>query len=123
MKSLIRPALALGLILSARPLFAASIDVNSLDELSRAIAEAKPGDTIVLADGRYTSTAPVTIAKAGTAQQPIVIEAKTVGGAEIAGAAGFKIESPSAYVVVRGFNFTHKAGAMSLAAGVHHCRV
>ncbi len=123
MKSLPCVALILGLTLSARPLFAASIDVNSLDELKSAIAKAKPGDTITLADGKYTASGPINVARAGTEQQPIVIEAKTVGGAEIAGDAGFKVDAPSAYVVIRGFNFTHKSGAMSLGAGAHHCRV
>src|SRR6478752_2378824 len=123
MKSLPRVALLLGLTLSARPLFAASIDVNSLDELKSAIAKANPGDTISIADGKYTASGPINVARAGTEQQPIVIEAKTVGGAEIAGDAGFKVDAPSAYVVIRGFNFTHKSGAMSLGAGAHHCRV
>jgi poly(beta-D-mannuronate) lyase len=111
------------LLASAPAIRAATVDVSSLDDLRAAINGARPGDRIVVADGKYTSTGAITIAKAGTDRQPIVIEAKTVGGVEIDGEAGFTLEAPAAYVVVKGFLFTHKAGAMTIPAGVHHCRV
>jgi poly(beta-D-mannuronate) lyase len=104
-------------------LFGATVDVASTDELKKAVENAAPGDHIVVADGKYTSSGAITVARAGTAERPIVIGAKTVGGVEIAGDGGFKLEKPAAYVVVKGFVFTHKAGAMSLGGGVHHCRV
>src|SRR5688500_15887280 len=87
---------------------AATTDVASLEQLQTAIRSAQPGDRIVVADGKYLSTGPITIARAGTQEQPIVIEAKTVGGVEIDGDAGLQLEQPAAYVVVRGFVFTHK---------------
>ena len=102
---------------------AGTIDASSVDDFKRAIDGAKPGDHIVLADGRYNVTDTITIGKSGTAEQPIVIEPKSIGGAEITGDAGFRIEKPAAYVVVRGFVFTHKAGSMHVGAGVHHCRI
>jgi poly(beta-D-mannuronate) lyase len=104
-------------------LHGATVEVSSLDQLKQAIAKAEPGDRIVLADGAYTVTDPIVIARAGTAQQPIVIEAKTVGNVGIDGAAGFRIESPAAYVVIKGFVFMHKAGSMIIDAGAHHCRI
>jgi poly(beta-D-mannuronate) lyase len=116
----------LGLITSlaaAGMLSAAEIQVDSLPALEKAIAAAAPGDHIILADGQYDSSGPIKVAAAGTAEQPIVIAAKTVGGGEITGEAGFRLESPAAYVVIQGFVFTHKAGEMELAAGVHHCRI
>jgi poly(beta-D-mannuronate) lyase len=99
------------------------VDANSVEQLQAAIDKALPGDHIILADGKYSATAPIKIAKAGTAELPIVFEAKSVGGAEISGEAGFRLEAPAAYVVVKGFVFTHEAGSMRIEAGVHHCRV
>ena len=111
------------LIVVSGKVWAADIDVDSLDELESAIAAARPGDRIVVADGTYVSSGAITVAAAGTKERPIVIAAKTVGGAEIQGEAGFRLKSPAAYVVIQGFVFTHKAGEMELEAGVHHCRI
>lgn len=102
---------------------AADIEVASLPALKSAIAKAAPGDRIIVADGRYVCEETMKVAAAGTKEQPIVIMANTVGGVEIQGAAGFRLESPAAYVVIQGFVFTHQAGEMELAAGVHHCRI
>ena len=110
-------------LLLAPALHAATHEVASLDELKRAIDNAKPGDRVVVADGKYSAREAVAIKQAGTAEKPIVIEAKTVGGVTIDGAEGFKVERPAAYVVVKGFVFTHKAGSMIIDAGAHHCRV
>src|SRR3954468_9815679 len=103
------PALLLTLaILTPSFTHAATTEVKSLDDLKSALDKANPGDHIVVADGKYDSKSPITLARAGTQEQPIVIEAKTVGGVEIAGDAGFKLAAPAAYVVVKGFVFTHK---------------
>jgi poly(beta-D-mannuronate) lyase len=102
---------------------AADVHVASLPELKDAIAAASPGDRIVVADGKYVSRDTIVIARAGTADTPIVVAAQTIGGVEIQGAAGFRIERPAAYVVLRGFVFTHQAGAMEVEAGVHHVRI
>ncbi|MEX2138892.1 MAG: polysaccharide lyase 6 family protein [Pirellulales bacterium] len=118
--------LLLSLILSfAAPtlLRAADVRVASLPALEKAIAAAAPGDHIVLADGEYVSSGAITVATAGTAEQPIILTAETVGGVEIKGEAGFRLARPAAYTVIRGFVFTHKAGEVEIAAGVHHCRI
>src|SRR5947208_1025604 len=78
---------------------AAVVEVKSLEELQGAIEKAGPGDRIVVADGAYESKGTITIARAGTEREPIVIEAKTVGGVEIKGDAGFRMAAPAAYVV------------------------
>jgi poly(beta-D-mannuronate) lyase len=104
-------------------LSAAEIEVATLPELESAIAAARPGDRIVVADGTYISSGTINVATAGTREQPIIIAAKMVGGVEIQGEAGFRLKSPAAYVVIQGFFFTHKAGEMELEAGVHHCRI
>jgi poly(beta-D-mannuronate) lyase len=104
-------------------LAAAEIHVDSLPALEEAIVNAVPGDHIVLAGGAYDSNSPITINAAGTKERPIVITAETVGGVEINGEAGFRLASPAAYVLIRGFVFKHQAGEMNLPAGVHHCRI
>ena len=125
MKHAARLVAALLALLAAPPaLLAATVQVASLDELNAAIDKARPGDRIVVADGQYTVRGDgIPIASAGTAERPIVIEARTVGAVEITGDAGFRLEKPAAYVVIRGFVFTHSAGSMEVAAGVHHCRI
>jgi poly(beta-D-mannuronate) lyase len=117
------------LVLWAAPaLLAETVNVDSVDAFKRAIGKANAGDRIVVADGKYVVGEPIQITAAGTEQQPIVIEAKTVGGAEITGDANFRLEKPAAYVVVKGFVFTNnstndKHGNLVIDAGAHHCRV
>jgi poly(beta-D-mannuronate) lyase len=111
-----------GVMLTSQVALATTTSVSSLEELQRAIEKAVPGDHVVMADGKYETRGPITVTKAGTEQQPIVIEAKTVGAVEIGGAAGFQLKAPAAYVVVKGFVFTHKA-SMRLETGAQHCRV
>ena len=128
MRSLKYAVLLLTISIQAANVFAATVDVASVDALKAAIDKAQPGDRIVLADGKYAVADPIKITKAGTEQQPIVIEAKTVGGAEITGDANFRLAKPAAFVVIRGFVFTNKStndkpGNMVIEAGAHHCRV
>jgi poly(beta-D-mannuronate) lyase len=104
-------------------LAARTVNVSSLQELAEAISKASPGDRIVLADGAHTSSRAIPIQCAGTAEDPILIEAQSVGGAEIQGKGGFTFEPPAARVVLRGFKFTHAAGAMNLPPATHHCRI
>jgi poly(beta-D-mannuronate) lyase len=102
---------------------AAETRVASLQELRRAISNASPGDEIVVADGKYSCEEAIDISAAGMPSLPIKISAATVGGAEITDTAGFRFRSSAAHVILSGFNFTHKAGTLSLPAGSHHCRV
>ena len=53
--------------------------ITSTDQLDRALANAQPGDEIVLADGTYA--APRAITRGGTASSPIVIRAASLLGA------------------------------------------
>jgi poly(beta-D-mannuronate) lyase len=122
MRSLPAALLLTVTLLSTTTAPAATTEVKSLDDLKAALDKANPGDRIVLADGAYDSRSPITINRAGTQDNPIVVEARTVGGVEIKGDAGFQMAAPAAYVVVKGFVFTHRAGAVRLPAGVHHCR-
>jgi hypothetical protein len=101
---------------------AATVNVNSLTGLQTAINNANPGDLIMVADGTYTGSTPVAIAKAGTSTAHITIAAETIGGVTIGGTAAFQFTSPAAYIDVEGFVFTH-SNAISIPAGTHHIRL
>ena len=81
-----------------------------------------PGDRIIVVDGSYLTTAPITVNQAGTAAQPIIIEAQSISGVEISGTHGFSLDSPAAYILIRGFKFTHPAGGNTIHSGAAHCR-
>jgi poly(beta-D-mannuronate) lyase len=111
------------LLLLAPPLLAREVNVATIPELRTALANTAPGDRVIVADGEYLNTEPLEITSVGTKARPIEIAAKTVGGVEIRGKAGFTFASPAAYVTLRGFKLTHEAGTLDLPGGTHHCRV
>jgi hypothetical protein len=111
----------LPLLLTAATLPAATLTVASLAELQTAIDNANPGDEIVVKNQAYTAFSAINIARQGTAAQPILVRAETVGGVEIRGPNGFNITSPAAFIVIQGFMFTHSRN-ISLPVGTHHCR-
>jgi hypothetical protein len=96
--------------------------VSSLSALQSRINSALPGDLIILTNGVYTSTATINIDRQGTSQNPITIAADTIGGAEIRGSASFNVNSPSAWIVIRGFRLTHSIGTVQARAGTSHIR-
>ena len=101
---------------------AATYQVDSLAALQARIAAAVPGDVIVVKDGVYTTTAPIAIDRQGAAGKPIRIVAKTPGGVTIAGAGGFDVVSPAAYVEIDGFLLTHASGTTQVRPGATHIR-
>lgn len=103
------------------PLAAANVTVSSLSALQTAINNAGPGDVITITNGVYTATAAITVSRQGTASQPITITAQTIGGVEIGGTSGFQINSPAAYIIIKGFKFTHSTGTIRIATGATHC--
>lgn len=110
------------LLFTSAKVLAATITVASIAELQSAIGKAKPGDVIILKDGVYTATSDIVIHKTGTASQPITISAQTIGAAEITGAGGFRLDSATSYVVIKGFRFTHAASKARSATGSRFCR-
>ena len=110
------------LLLLSGKLFANTITVSSIAELQSAIEKAKPGDKIVMKDGVYTTTSDINIACIGTKDHPITIAAQDFGKAEITGIGGFNLVSPSAYVIIRDFKFTHTASKAKSSSGSTFCR-
>ena len=102
--------------------FATTITVSSIAALQTAITNAKPGDIILLTDGVYTTTNEITVGNAGTSSQPITISAQHQGAAEIKGSHGFNLVSPAAYIIIRGFKFTHAASKAKSAPGTSFCQ-
>lgn len=106
----------------ATPALAASRTVASIAELEQAVTAAQPGDTIMVKNGSYATTAPLTVKCSGTEAQPVTIAAESVGGVEIGGAGGFEVAKPAAWVVISGFRFTHISGRDTIGAGTNHVR-
>jgi poly(beta-D-mannuronate) lyase len=129
--TLLRSALALAALVSAMDASAqGSIGgggdvihlVGSVADLQTRINGANPGDIILVRDGVYPTTAPITVNRRGTALLPIRIMALRLGGAEITGSHGFQINSPAAHVQIWGFTFTHLSGRSSIRSGATHIR-
>lgn len=100
----------------------ATVHVASIAELQSALLKALPGDVIVLANGKYSTSADIVIINKGTADKPVTITAQTIGGATIEGSGGFQLASPASHVIIKGFVFKHPAGKARSAAGTTFCR-
>lgn len=100
----------------------ATFHVNSVSALTAQIENAVPGDIIIVSNGVYNSSAAINVTSVGTAANPIIIKAETVGGVEITGTKGFTLNRPAAYVTIEGFKFTH-AESINIGDGTSHCRL
>ncbi len=120
--SFLRPGLALWGVCAALAASAATINVNSISSLQSAINAANPGDVIVMANGGYSISSTLSIARAGNSSNWITIKAASVGGVTISGSAGISFASPAAFVSLEGFVLTH-ASSINLPSSVNHIRV
>lgn len=103
-------------------IFADPIIVSSITDLQKAINEAKAGDIIVLKKGIYTATGDILINKTGSKEKPITIAAEEPGNTEITGKGGFNLAGNAAYIIIRGFKFTHEASRAKCSSGSSFCR-
>lgn len=97
-----------------------TVHVASVDGLVAALGTATAGDHITLKDGYYDFISPIRGSAVGTASDPIVIQAETDGGVELGGSYGFSLNN-AAYVVIKGFKFTHDPGISSVAFSCSDC--
>ena len=100
----------------------ATTRVSSIAELKSRLGSARPGDTIILTNGTYTTTSDTVITRAGTASAPIVVTAESVGGVEINGSHGITFGDGAAFAQIRGFKFRNAAGTLKMPTGSHDCR-
>lgn len=70
-------ATSLFVFVTLLPAFAAAIEITPQDDIHAAVAALQPGDELVLGGGTYVLDREVLINLYGTANQPIVIRAKT----------------------------------------------
>jgi Chondroitinase B len=101
---------------------AKTVNVNSISSLQSAINSSVAGDEIVVANGLYTTSSPISVSRHGTALAPIVIRAETVGGVEITGSNGFDLNNGSTHIDIQGFVFTHDANGAYIDSGATFCR-
>jgi len=85
-----------------------TLAVSSPSELSAALAQAEPGDRVVVGPGRYDNVL-IRVSRSGTGQAPITIMAASLGGVRFTGSGGFDLAGAS-HVVVQGFVFADGSG-------------
>ncbi|ANH82221.1 hypothetical protein A8C56_15745 [Niabella ginsenosidivorans] len=106
----------------AAALTAMPVTVSSVEALQKAINKARPGAVIIVKNGTYTANEDIKIGCSGTREHPVMIRSETVGDAVITGKGGFNLVGTAAYVVIKGFRFTHAASHARSAAGTRFCR-
>lgn len=110
-------------------LAAASVVVRTRSELERATSQAQPGDTIVMADGRWENVQ-IQLNAVGSAELPITLTAQTPGKVILAGRSNVKLLG--SHLTVRGLVFKdgHAPNSEVIIVGDHrhgpdtaHCRI
>lgn len=91
------------LLLALNTGFSQRIPVKNDQELRSALTRAKPGDSIVLANGVWKDV-PMLLTASGTMERPIVVMAETAGGVKLTGNSFIRFGSD--YVTVSGLHFT-----------------
>jgi hypothetical protein len=86
--------------------------------LSSAVSQLGPGDTLILRDGVYWSSMSVSVS--GTASQPIVIRAEHDGRAVVDGQmARAPLRVSGRYVIIEGIRFQNGSGSTVVVNGQH----
>ena len=106
----------------ASPLAAALGPVDSMESFSRVMREAKAGDTIVIANGRYNGWS-ADLNCRGTSKRPVTIRPESTGGVVFTGRS--QISMTGSYVIVDGLRFEEcdfKRNLLEFRRS-DHCRV
>src|SRR5688572_26072190 len=106
----VRPGFGLGAT-DDPPMPRRTVNVGTSAQLNAALSSAQPGDHIVLANATYTGNR--TLARAGTAQDPIVVKAASKHGAVISGGT---LTLTGAFTGVYGLRFTGNALSLQCLA-------
>lgn len=98
------------------------VEVSDINALNKAIAAAKPGDVIVMADGTWND-AEINFNANATEKAPITLKAKTAGKVILSGNSTLEFAKP--YLVVDGLFFTNGAikGNTVVEFKSDHCRL
>lgn len=103
--------------------FARTVPVSDADGLRAALADARPGDLIELADGSYAIERPIEFSCQATPEQPFALRVRNRGSAVIQGKAGLIVRD-SAYVTIEGLSFQHSDDSYAVRIlGSNHCRL
>jgi hypothetical protein len=83
---------------------------TDIDDFLDAVNDAHAGDEIILANGSYnvSRNKDTKFSRKGTASNPIIVRAETVGGARLQGSAGYKFDNCK-FFTWYGFNHAHEA--------------
>lgn len=92
------------------------------EELAAALKTSVPGSIIIVEDGTYPFSSPVTIEIKGTIKNPVVIQARHRNKAVIAGPTSFVFRN-SEFVTVEGFVFENESSSAIRLEGCNNIRV
>lgn len=99
----------------------------TIEQLAKAVKDAKPGDTVVVKNGVYTDVE-IMITGKGEPSKPIVVKAQSPGGVVISGASVLRLAGTG--IEINGFYFTNgyapKGAAIEFRAWdevANHCRI
>lgn len=103
----------------------AGVVVSDTESFRAALRNAKPGDTIVWADGEYENVA-VKMSASGTEGAPITLRAQTPGKVVFKGVSSIQLQG--SWLVAEGFSFTGldtsvKGSVLTFAKGSSNCRI
>ena len=98
-----------------------TVSVSSASALRDAIAAARPGDTIELADGTY-DIGGVSVREGGVEGYPVTIRARTMGGVTLTGGSAFALKKV-AHVTLEGFVFESTDVTAVKTESASHARI
>jgi hypothetical protein len=84
-----------------------TLSVSNAASFASAVANAQPGDKIMVADGTYAAS--IAVNRSGTASAPITIAARNPGQAQLTSPNAIQLGKVS-HVVIQGFTFTGDGG-------------
>ncbi len=93
---------------------------HNFSDFKDAVANAKPGDEIILAEGRYNAESITMSSVTGTADMPVIIRAESIGSDTLDAGTYFDLRHCS-YITIQGFviNITEKSNTFKIQTCDH----